>query len=153
MAHLLPDLQRLEQYIPPRTKERTPMEKNPVEIGYPPGTQPTPAEVQEANRSIRRLRPAVDATRAEVARAAGAIRDTLGSTASTVRSSAQDRAAELVAYTRQRPATALMMATGLGLLAGVSLVAMGSRSTIGGPGGPPAPRQPPLGRRESPDGP
>ncbi len=110
------------------------MEKNPVEIGYPPGTQPTPAEVQEANRSIRRLRPAVDATRAEVARAAGAIRDTLGSTASTVRSSAQDRAAELVAYTRQRPATALMMATGLGLLAGVSLVAMGSRSTIGGRG-------------------
>ena len=106
------------------------MEKNPVEIGYPPGTQPTPAEVQEANRSIRRLRPAVDATRAEVARAAGAIRDTLGSTAATVRSSAQDRAAELVAYTRQRPATALMMATGLGLLAGVSLV-MGSRSGIG----------------------
>lgn len=109
------------------------MEKNPVEIGYPPGTQPTAAEVQEANRSIRRLRPAVDATRAEVARAAGAIRDTLGSTAATVRSSAQDRAAELVAYTRQRPATALMMATGLGLLAGVSL-AMGSRSAIGGRG-------------------
>lgn len=106
------------------------MEKNPVDIGYPPGTQPTPAEVQEANRSIRRLRPAVDATRAEVARAAGAIRDTLGSTAATVRSSAQDRAAELVAYTRQRPATALMMATGLGLLAGVSL-AIGSRSAIG----------------------
>ena len=115
------------------------MEKNPVEIGYPPGTQPTPAEVQEANRSIRRLRPAVDATHAEVARAAGAIRDTLGSTASTVRSSAQDRAAELVAYTRQRPATALMMATGLGLLAGLSLVAMGSpgaRSAGGGPGCP-----------------
>ena len=109
------------------------MEKNPVEVGYPPGTQPTPAEVQEANRSIRRLRPAVDATRAEIARAAGAIRDTLGSTAATVRSSAQDRAAELVAYTRQRPATALMMATGLGLLAGVSL-AIGTRSTIGGRG-------------------
>ena len=109
------------------------MEKNPVEIGYPPGTQPTPAEVQEANRSIRRLRPAVDATRAEVARAAGAIRDTLGSTAATVRSSAQDRAAEVVAYTRQRPATALMMATGLGLLVGVSLM-MGSRSGIGGRG-------------------
>lgn len=109
------------------------MEKNPVEIGYPPGTQPTPAEVQEANRSIRRLRPAVDATRAEVARAAGAIRDTLGSTAATLRYSAQDRAADVVAYTRQRPATALMMATGLGLLAGVSLV-MGSRSAIGGRG-------------------
>ena len=106
------------------------MEKNPVEIGYPPGTQPTPAEVREANRSIRRLRPAVDATRAEVARAAGAIRDTLGSTAATVRSSAQDRAAELVAYTRQRPATALLMATGLGLLAGLSLV-IGSRSASG----------------------
>lgn len=109
------------------------MKKNPVEIGYPPGTQPPPAHVQEANRSIRRLRPAVDATRAEVVRVAGAIRNTLGGTAATVRSSAQDRGAELVAYTRQRPATALMMATGLGLLAGVSL-AMGSRSAIGGRG-------------------
>ncbi len=109
------------------------MEKNPVTIGYPPRTQPTPAEVQEANRSIRRLRPAVDATRAEVARAAGAIVRRERSTAATVRSSAQDRAAELVAYTRQRPATALMMATGLGLLAGISLV-MGSRSGIGGRG-------------------
>ena len=107
------------------------MHKNPVEIGYPPGTQPTPAEVREANRSIRRLRPAIDASRAEVARTVGAIRDTLGSTAATVRSSAQDRAADLVGYTRQRPATALMMATGLGLLAGISLAAMGSRSTIG----------------------
>ena len=104
------------------------MEKNPVDI--PPGTQPTPALVHEANRSIRRFRPAVDATRAEVARAAGTIRDTLGGTAATVRSSAQDRAAELVAYTRQRPATALMMATGLGLLAGASL-AIGSRSASG----------------------
>ena len=107
------------------------MEKNPIEIGYPPGIQPAPSEVQEANRSIRRLRPAVDATRAEVARAAGAIRNTLGSTAATMGSSAQDRAAELVAYTRQRPARALIMATGLGLLAGVSLAAVGSRHTAG----------------------
>lgn len=108
------------------------MQKNPLEIGYPPDTQPSLAEVQEANRSIRRLRPAVDATRAEIARAAGAIRDTLGSTAATVGSSAQDRAAELVAYTRRRPATALIMATGLGFLTGVSLVAMGSRYPLGG---------------------
>ena len=109
------------------------MERNPVEVGYPPGTQPTPGEVREDNRSVRRLRPAVDATRAEVARAAEAIRETLGSTAMSVRSSAQERATEVIAYTRRRPVAALMIATGLGLMAGLSLV-IGSRSSIGGGG-------------------
>ena len=49
-----------------------------------------------------------------------------------MRSSAQDRAAELVAYTRQRPATALMMATGLGLLAGLSLATRSRSASASG---------------------
>ena len=79
------------------------MDKTPVEIGYPPASRPTPAEIREANEVMRVFRNA----------------------AATVGSSVQDRAGEVIAYTRREPAAALTMATALGVLVGLGM-AIGS---------------------------
>ena len=86
------------------------MDKTPVEIGYPPASRPTP-EIHEANRGIHK-------SDTEVMRV-------LRNAAATVGSSVQDRADEVIAYTRREPAAALTMATALGVLVGLGM-AIGS---------------------------
>ena len=83
------------------------MDKTPVEIGYPPASRPTPDEIREANRSIHK-------SDTEVMRV-------FRSAAATVGSSVQDRADEVIAYTRREPAAALTMATALGVLVGLGM--------------------------------
>jgi hypothetical protein len=89
----------------------TTMDKTPVEIGYQPASRPTPDEIREANRGIHK-------SDTEVIRV-------VRSAAATVGSSVQDRADEVIAYTRREPAAALTMATALGFLVGLGM-AIGS---------------------------
>ena len=83
------------------------MDKTPVEIGYPPASQPTPDEIREANRGIHK-------SDTEVMRV-------FRSAAATVGSRVQDRADEVIAYTRREPTAALTMATALGVLVGLGM--------------------------------
>jgi ElaB/YqjD/DUF883 family membrane-anchored ribosome-binding protein len=94
------------------------MEKTPIEIGYPPASQPTPDEIREANRNIHQPGRVIDAAQAEVVRA-------FRNAAVTVQRGVQDGADEVIAYTRREPAAALTMAAGLGILVGF-VMAIGS---------------------------
>ena len=99
------------------------MEKTPFEIGYPPASQPTPDEIREANRSIHQPGRVIDAAQAEVVRV-------FRNAATTIQHEVQDRADEVIAYTRREPAAALTMAAALGVLVGFAM-AIGSFSARG----------------------
>ena len=90
------------------------MEKTPIEIGYPPASQPTPDEICEANRSIHPPGHVIDTAQTEVVRA-------FRNAAVTVRHGLHDGADEIIAYTRREPAAALTMAAGLGVLVGFAM--------------------------------
>jgi hypothetical protein len=81
-------------------------ERNPVDIGYPPGSQPTPDEIREANRRIHIGESLPESVRSAVA---------------AISNGVQDGADEVIAYTRREPAAALTMALTLGFLVGLSV--------------------------------
>ena len=81
-------------------------ERNPVDIGYPPGSQPTLDEIREANRGIHAHESLQGAVRSAVV---------------SISNGVQDGADEVLAYTRREPAAALTMALTLGFLVGLSV--------------------------------
>jgi len=100
--------------------QETAMEKTPIEIGYPPASRPTPDEIREANRGIHRSGQVVDAAHGEGTRVTR-FQETCKHAAATVGNSVQDRADEVIAYTRREPATALTMAAAVGVLVGLAM--------------------------------
>ena len=102
------------------------MEKNPMEIGYPPASQPTADEIREANRPIHRSGHVIDTAQAEAMRV-------FRNTAATVQHRVQEGADEVLAYTRREPASALMMAAALGVVVGLAMAfgGLGGRAWLG----------------------
>jgi len=81
-------------------------ERNPADIGYPPGSQPTRDEIREANRRLR---------------AGESLQDAMKSAVVSISHGMQDGTDEVLAYTRREPASALTMAFTLGFLVGLSV--------------------------------
>jgi len=100
--------------------QETAMEKTPIEIGYPPASRPTPDEIREANRGIHRSGQVLDAAHGEGTRVTR-FQETFRHAAATVGNSVQNRADEVIAYTRREPATALTMAAAVGVLVGLAM--------------------------------
>src|SRR5260370_42099947 len=100
--------------------QETAMEKTPIEIGCPPAGRPTPHEIREANRGIHRSGQVLDAAHGEGTRVPR-FQETFKHAAATVGNSVQDRADEVIAYTRREPATALTMAAAVGVLVGLAM--------------------------------
>src|SRR5260370_11432702 len=100
--------------------QETAMEKPPIEIGYPPASRPPPHEIREANRGIHRSGQVLDDAHGEGTRVTR-FQETFKHAAATVGNSVQDRADEVIAYTRREPATALTMAAAVGVLVGLAM--------------------------------
>src|SRR5260370_14804315 len=84
--------------------QETAMEKTPIEIGYPPASRPTPHEIREANRGIHRSGQVLDAAHGEGTQVTR-IQETFKHAAATVGNSVQDRADQVIPYTRDEPRT------------------------------------------------